>query len=203
MNDPKIQKLILRAVALSADKIPDKFWEALPGGYYKSKEAKEVGREAELELERTKRAELRRDRRNRRAREYSKYNDDDNDDGYSLSGEEDSYQANRRGYQSDDDNDLERRRRRQRSREGRQQRHRSLGRGAAGPSWDRDSRDSKSGSESEREASAGQGRAAAGTRGMSNDRYATRPYNPADYAPSASRAEFHADSNPYARYVRA
>ena len=67
-----MEKLILRSVMYGADKIPDKWFEKIPGGYYKAKEKEEEKKESIKE-------HLRGDERKSRRATY--------DDGYRSEGE--------------------------------------------------------------------------------------------------------------------
>ncbi|CAK1354070.1 unnamed protein product [Cercospora beticola] len=83
-----MEKLILRGVMWGADKVPDEWFEKIPGGYYKAKE-KKADLEDELEKEEKKSSAKMKKRRSRR------YSDDEYED------DRDSRDDRENGYRSD------------------------------------------------------------------------------------------------------
>ncbi|PPJ51054.1 hypothetical protein CBER1_07539 [Cercospora berteroae] len=83
-----MEKLILRGVMWGADKVPDEWFEKIPGGYYKAKE-KKADVEDELEKQENKSSAKMKKRRSRR------YSDDEYED------DRDSRDDRENGYRSD------------------------------------------------------------------------------------------------------
>ncbi|KAI5370998.1 hypothetical protein Slin15195_G018690 [Septoria linicola] len=86
-----MEKLILKGVMWGADKVPDEWFDRIPGGYYKAKE-KQV--EQELEHEKKKNADMKK----RRTRRYSDDEYEEDDDRDSRGGGRDDRDA---GYRSE------------------------------------------------------------------------------------------------------
>ncbi|KAK7611876.1 hypothetical protein JOL62DRAFT_49445 [Phyllosticta paracitricarpa] len=85
--------LAFKALAYGADKIPDKFFEALPGGYYRRKEEKELKRRKK---DQNLRSQSEGRARRRRSPSYSDEDEDYYSSDYYTSGEEFGHEQRRR-----------------------------------------------------------------------------------------------------------